>query len=255
MLSPACPLLLPNSSVKSLLSPREEWGKRRIQEYYSNLATSDILISRPSHTIEKYWRPLRTFVHIDHILKVTAFGKFICQYIFTYMSKSVNCSVMSLYDPRDCSPPGSSVRGIFQARILKWVAIPFSRGSSWSRDWTLVSCTTRRFFTIWATREAFTWVCVCVCVYIHTYLSFLGNSGVKNLPDNAGGIWVQSLVWEVPLEEEMVTHSGILAWKIPQTEEPGRLQSLGSQRTEHDWACTHTHIYIYQKLILLAFIY
>ena len=40
------------------------------------------------------------------------------------------------------------------ARILEWVAIPFSRGSSWPRDWTLVSCIAGRFFTIWATREA-----------------------------------------------------------------------------------------------------
>ena len=51
------------------------------------------------------------------------------------------------------SPPGSSVHGIHQARILEWVAIPFSRGSSWPRDWTWVSCITGRFFAIWATRE------------------------------------------------------------------------------------------------------
>ena len=50
----------------------------------------------------------------------------------------------------DCSPPGSSVHGIFQARILEWVAISFSKGSSWSRDWThtfCVSCIAGRFFT------------------------------------------------------------------------------------------------------------
>ena len=51
----------------------------------------------------------------------------------------------------DCSPPGSSVHGILQARILKWVAISFSRGSSWPGDRTQVSCTTGRFFTNWAT--------------------------------------------------------------------------------------------------------
>ena len=43
-------------------------------------------------------------------------------------------------------------------------------------------------------------------------------------------MWVRSLSWEDPLEEEMATHSSILAWKIPWTEEPGRLQSMGSQR-------------------------
>ena len=54
----------------------------------------------------------------------------------------------------DCSPPGSSVHGILQARILEWVAIPFSRGSSWPRDQTRVSHLAGRFFTIWTTREA-----------------------------------------------------------------------------------------------------
>ena len=47
---------------------------------------------------------------------------------------------------------------------------------------------------------------------------------------------VQSLGWEDPLEKEMATHSSTLAWKIPWTEEPGRLQSMGSQRVRHDWA-------------------
>ena len=50
-----------------------------------------------------------------------------------------------------CSPPGSSVHGILQGRILKWVAIPFSRGSSWPKDRTQVSITADRFFTVWAT--------------------------------------------------------------------------------------------------------
>ena len=45
---------------------------------------------------------------------------------------------------------------------------------------------------------------------------------------------VQSLGWEDPLEKEMATHSSTLAWKIPWTEEPGRLQSVGSQRVRHD---------------------
>ena len=56
-----------------------------------------------------------------------------------------------LCDPMDCSLPGSSVHGIFQARVLEWVAISFSRGSSWPRDWTWVSCIAGRRFTIWAT--------------------------------------------------------------------------------------------------------
>ena len=46
--------------------------------------------------------------------------------------------------------------------------------------------------------------------------------------------WVQSLGWEDPLEKGTATHSGILAWRIPWTEEPGRLQSMGLQRVGHD---------------------
>ena len=56
--------------------------------------------------------------------------------------------------PKDCSPPASSVHEILQAKILEWVAIPSSRGSSQPRDWTQVSHIVRRFFTIWGTREA-----------------------------------------------------------------------------------------------------
>ena len=62
-------------------------------------------------------------------------------------------SCPTLCKPMDCSLPGSSVHGILQARILKWVAISFSRGSSQLRDQTQVSCIVGRHFTIWATRE------------------------------------------------------------------------------------------------------
>ena len=63
-------------------------------------------------------------------------------------------SCPTLCDPMDCSPPGSSVHGILQARILEWTAISFSRGSSQPRDQTWVSCIAGRFFTIWVTRGA-----------------------------------------------------------------------------------------------------
>ena len=59
--------------------------------------------------------------------------------------KSLSC--VRLFDPIDCSLPGSSVHGIFQARVLEWVAISFSRGSSRPRDPTHVSCIARGFFT------------------------------------------------------------------------------------------------------------
>ena len=59
----------------------------------------------------------------------------------------------TLCDPMDCNLPGSSVHGILQARILEWVAISSSRGSSQPRDWTWVSCLVGRRFNLWATRE------------------------------------------------------------------------------------------------------
>ena len=64
----------------------------------------------------------------------------------------VTQSCPTLCDPMDCSPPGSLVHGIFQAWILEWVAISFSRGSSRPRDLTEVSHIVGRRFTVWATR-------------------------------------------------------------------------------------------------------
>ena len=68
--------------------------------------------------------------------------------------KVKSLSHVPLYDPVDCNLQGSSIHGIFQARILEWVAISFSRGSFQPRDWTRVSCIAGRRFTIWATKVA-----------------------------------------------------------------------------------------------------
>ena len=62
--------------------------------------------------------------------------------------------------------------------------------------------------------------------HIHIYMGFQGGSVVKNLPAKQE-VWVQSLDQEAPLKEEMATPSSILAWEIPCTEEPSRLQSMG----------------------------
>ena len=59
-----------------------------------------------------------------------------------------------LFNPVFYSPPGSSAHGLLQASILKWVVMPFSRGSSQTLDRTQVSCTAGRLFTFWATKEA-----------------------------------------------------------------------------------------------------
>ena len=68
------------------------------------------------------------------------------------MKGLVTQSCPTLCDPMDHNPPGSSVQWILQARILEWVAIPFSRGSSHTRDQTQVSYIAREFFTAWTTR-------------------------------------------------------------------------------------------------------
>ena len=95
--------------------------------------------------------------------------------------------------------------------------------------------------------------CMYVCMHIHTHihtqhffypffhwwtfrlLPYFGNvSGGKSLPA-MWETWVQSLSQEDPLEKKIAIHSSALAWKMPWTEEPGRLQSMGSQRVRHDW--------------------
>ena len=64
--------------------------------------------------------------------------------------------VSNCCDPMNHSPAGSPVHGISQVKILEWVAISFSRGSSWPRDWIQISCIEDVFFTDWATREDWT---------------------------------------------------------------------------------------------------
>ena len=66
------------------------------------------------------------------------------------------------------------------------------------------------------------------------YAASLVAQMLKNLP-TVQETWVQSLGGENPLEKELATHSSALAWRIPWTEKPGRLQFMGSQRVEHDW--------------------
>ena len=99
----------------------------------------------------------------------------------------------------DCSLPGSSVHGIFQARVLEWVAVSFSRGSSWHRDWTQVSHVVGRCFTIWATREVSYYIfstrkaelpVVQVCVHacsVDSVVAYPFSSG-SSRPRNLSGV-------------------------------------------------------------------
>ena len=121
----------------------------------------------------------------------------------------------TLCDPVDCSLPASSAHRILQARILEWVAMHISSGSSRSGDGTvslMSPALAGGFFTTWASLVA---------------------QMVKCLP-TMQETQVQSLGREDPLEKEMAIHSSILAWRIPWTEEPGGLQSMGSQRVRHN---------------------
>ena len=82
--------------------------------------------------------------------------KILSEFILPNVQSSVLVaqSCLTYCNPMDSSPPGFSVHGILQARIFEWVAIPFSRRSSWPWNRTQVSCIANRFFTTWATREA-----------------------------------------------------------------------------------------------------
>ena len=111
-----------------------------------------------------------------------------------------------------------TVHGILQARILEWVAFPFSRGSSQPKDQTHVSCIAGRFFTSWATKEA-----------------LMRRKSVESESSIHYPLLVARTKSQLGLGF-VATHSSILAWKIPWTEEPGRLQSMGLQRVGHDWA-------------------
>ena len=73
--------------------------------------------------------------------------------VISIVNSEVTQSCPTLCNPMDCSLQGSSVYGIFQAIVLKWIAISFSRGSSQPRDRTRVSHIVDRRFTVWATRE------------------------------------------------------------------------------------------------------
>ena len=82
----------------------------------------------------------------------------------------VTQSYPSLCNPMGCSLPGSSVDGLLQARIMEWIAIPFSRDSDWPRNQAQVSCNVGGLFTIWATRAL-----------SYTFLSWVDNEKPLNV--------------------------------------------------------------------------
>ena len=100
-------------------------------------------------------------------------------------------------------------------------------------------------------------VCVCIYIYIHTpdFVASLVDQLVKNLPA-IQETWVWSLGWKDPPEKGMATHSSILAWRMPWTEETGGLQFMGLQRVRHDWL-TQTFdfkFYLYHNFTSLSYL-
>ena len=129
----------------------------------------------------------------------------------------------------DYSLPGYSVHGIFQARVPEWVPFP-SPGDLPDPG------IKPRFPALQAdalTSEPQSGLVLVFANYMELHHLSLVAQRLKRLPAMRE-TWVQSLGREDPLEKEMATHSTILAWRIPWTEEPGGLQSTGSQRVGRD---------------------
>ena len=105
---------------------------------------------------------------------------------------------LTLCDPMDCSLLGSSVHGVFQARILDWVAISFARESSQCRKQIWVSCIAGRVFNVWATKEALQiWKGVCQSCIFNLYAEYItwnarlneAHAGIKIARRNINNLW------------------------------------------------------------------
>ena len=183
----------------------------------------------------------------------------------------LNC--VQLFNSMDCSPPGSSVHGILQARILEWIAISFSRGSSQPRNGTLIPALVGRFFITKSpgkpkthsnsaylmkllsgsnepSRMAGTYYqltddCLHIIIalthikmpififHLHYYKEwcFPCSSVGKESACNTGDLGSISGSGRSPGERNG-NHSSIFVWRIPWTEEPGRLQSMGFHESD-----------------------
>ena len=178
---------------------------------------------------------------------------------------------LTLCDPMDCSLPGSSVHGIFQARILEWLAISFSRGSSWPRDRTHISCITGRFFIteppgkpidrvydteflpftqkswlleVWSKQNLHLYqvnIQLWIEVNILPYYSDRWLSGkhptcqCRSHRRHRFDPWIRKIPWRKAWQPTPVFLPGESLWP----EEPGGLQSMGSQSDMTEWLSTH----------------
>ena len=164
--SPSCLLKPPNTwrreAGTTLMTPRFRspacilwWTLYSLSQYYGNTCTQ--FVTRTYQLYKSFFECIKFKVPVNHPQTISLNKTvllILTDHLFSILlhTESASCSVVShsLW-PLDCSPPGSSGHGMVQARILEWIAIPFARGSSQSRDWTQVTCIAGRFFTIWAT--------------------------------------------------------------------------------------------------------
>ena len=111
----------------------------------------------------------------------------------TNLVSEVSQLCLTLWDPMDSSLPGSSVHGIFQSRILEWVAISFYRRSLWLRDWTRVSHIVGRLFTIWVTKPR---------QHIKKQIHYFANKGpsCQSYGFSSSHVWM----WELAYKESWV---------------------------------------------------
>ena len=142
---------------------------------------------------------------------------------------------------REISSPHPTVSTLPVSSMLLGVGV-----GGWGESWSLLNLA----FPIWERfLLSFIWlsgfpVFLLGIFYLdHLYFIYPVVAQTVKHPPAVWETQVRSLGWEDPLEKEMPTHSRTLAWKIPWTEEPGRLQSMGLQRVGHDWATSFSLSY------------
>ena len=131
-------LILTIKSVLNKFLPLIYWIGKKKKKYIFLVFPYDGT-EKPKHTFWPTWYFTNSYPSLGKKVKVKVL---------------VTQSYPALWEPKGCSLPGNSVHGILQARILEWVAMPFSGLSSQLRGWTQVSFIASGFFTIWATSEA-----------------------------------------------------------------------------------------------------
>ena len=118
----------------------ENWGKEVINEWWGRVKRT-----QGTHR-DSQWPNINTKIYHTQASLMVQWLRILLPMQGKVKKLLVTQSRLTRCDPMDCSPPSASVHGIFQTSILEWVVIPFSRGCSWPKDWTWVSCIAGRFF-------------------------------------------------------------------------------------------------------------